>query len=201
MLLCGIINELSKSVAKTALLSYFFCQATDTRINNTTAVLQGLVYLLVYQQPSLVAHVRKKYDHVGKNLFQDANAWVALSKIFIDIMQDPSLESLYLIVDALDECVTDLPKLLDFIVQTSSTSSRVKWIMSSRNWPNIKERLEQAGDKVRISLELNAESVSTAVRSYIRHKVSWLAQDKKYSDETKRTVLEYLHTNANNTFL
>ena len=40
MLLCGITNELQESMAKTDLLSYFFCQATDSRINNATAVLQ-----------------------------------------------------------------------------------------------------------------------------------------------------------------
>ncbi|KAF2729085.1 WD40 repeat-like protein [Polyplosphaeria fusca] len=201
MLLCGIIDELSKSVGKAALLSYFFCQATDARINNATAVLRGLIYLLVYQQPSLAVHVRKKHDHAGNALFEDANAWVALSDVFTDMVQDPSLRSVYLIIDALDECVTDLPKLLDFIVQTSSVSSRVKWIMSSRNWPNIEERLERAGDKVRLSLELNAESVSAAVRSYIKHKVSRLAQDKKYSDQTEQAVLDYLYTNANDTFL
>ena len=49
MLLCGIINKLKKSIAKTDLLSYFFCQATDSRINNATAMLRGLVYLLVDQ--------------------------------------------------------------------------------------------------------------------------------------------------------
>jgi hypothetical protein len=49
MLLCGIINELEKSMVETALLSYFFCQATDSRINNATAVLRGLIYVLVDQ--------------------------------------------------------------------------------------------------------------------------------------------------------
>src|SRR5204863_7992894 len=39
MLLCGIVNELKKSMAKTDLLSYFFCQAADLQINNTTAML------------------------------------------------------------------------------------------------------------------------------------------------------------------
>jgi hypothetical protein len=200
MLLCGIINELSKSMAKTALTSYFFCQATDSRINNATAVLRGLIYLLVYQQPVLAAHVRKKYDRTGKTLFEDANAWIALSTIFTDIVQDPSLNSICLIVDALDECTTGLPQLLDLIVQTSSIS-RVKWIMSSRNQPDIEERLEQARNKVRLSLELNADSISAAVRYYIRHKVSQLAQNKKYNDQTKNTVLDYLHTNATDTFL
>jgi hypothetical protein len=38
MLLCGIINELQSSMPQSALLSYFFCQATDVRINSATAV-------------------------------------------------------------------------------------------------------------------------------------------------------------------
>ena len=201
MLLCGIVNELKKSMANTDLLSYFFCQATDSRINNATAVLRGLMYLLVDQQPSLISHIRKKHDHAGKTLFEDANAWVALSEIFTNILQDPSVNSTYLIIDALDECVADLPKLLDFIVQKSSISPRVKWIVSSRNWPDIEAQLKRAGHKVRLCLELNAESISTAVRIYIRHKVLQLAQLKAYDDQTQDAVLSYLSLNAKDTFL
>jgi hypothetical protein len=201
MLLCGIVNELEKSMAKTDLLSYFFCQATDSRISNATAVLRGLVFLLVHQQPSLISHLRVKHDHAGKTLFEDANAWYALSEIFTNILQDSSLNSTYLIIDALDECVKDMPKLLHFIVQKSSVSPRVKWIVSSRSWPDIEELLERAGNKVRLSLELNAESVSTAVRIYIRHKALQLAQQKKYDEKTRDAVLDYLFSNANDTFL
>ena len=111
------------------------------------------------------------------------------------------MNSTYLIIDALDECVADLPKLFDFIVQKSSVSPRVKCIVSSRNWPDIAERLESAGHKVRLCLELNAESVSTAVSIYIQHKVLQLAQQKKYDDKTRDAVLDHLFSNANNTFL
>jgi hypothetical protein len=107
-------------------------------------------------------------------MFEDANEWVALVEIFADVLRDPSLTTTYLIVDALDECVTDLPKLLDFVAKQSSVSSRVKWIVSSRNWPEIEGRLEQAGHKVKLSLELNAASVSTAVQAYIDRRVSEL---------------------------
>jgi hypothetical protein len=86
MLLCGIVNELKMSIAATDLLSYFFCQAINSRINNATAVLQGLVYLFIDQQPSLIPYIRKKHDHAGKTLFEDANAWVALSEIFTNIL-------------------------------------------------------------------------------------------------------------------
>ena len=67
MLLCGIIDQLGaltrfRDKNVTTLLSYFFCQANDPRINNTAAVLRGLIYLLVIQQPSLISHVQEKYD-------------------------------------------------------------------------------------------------------------------------------------------
>ena len=201
MLLCGIIDELEKSTAETGLLPYFFCQGTDSRINNATAVLRGLIYLLVKKQPPLISHLRKKYDEGDKEPFEGVNAWFALSEIFENILQDPSLKSTYLIVDALDECVTNLLQLLNLIVQKSSISSHVKWIVSSRNWPTIEERLKTAGQKVRLSLELNADSVSAAVSTYIRHKVLQLAQLKDYDNKTKSDVQDHLSLNAKDTFL
>ncbi|KIW92907.1 uncharacterized protein Z519_06756 [Cladophialophora bantiana CBS 173.52] len=62
-------------------------------INNATAVLRGLIRMLVGQQPSLVSRIQKKYDHAGKALFEDANAWAALSEIFANILQDPSMDT------------------------------------------------------------------------------------------------------------
>jgi hypothetical protein len=201
MLLCGIINELQDSMPRTALLSYFFCQESDSRINNATAVLRGLLYMLVDQRPSLAVHVRKKHDRAGRSLFEDVNAWVALTEIFADVLQDGSLSTTYLIVDALDECVTNLPKLLSFIAKQSSVSSRVKWIVSSRNWPAIEEQLERAEHKTRLSLELNAESVAAAVKVFIQKKVCQLAQEKRYKPELQGAVLQHLLLNANDTFL
>jgi hypothetical protein len=201
MLLCGIINELQSLIRGTALLSYFFCQATDSRINSATAVLRGLLYMLINQQPSLVSHVRKKHDHAGKSLFGDANAWIALTEILLDVLRDPNLSTTYLIIDALDECITDRPKLLEFVAKHSSTSDRVKWIVSSRNWPDIEAQLERAGHEVRLSLELNAKWVAAAVDIFIRQKVDQLTQEKQYKAETRHAVLQHLMSKANDTFL
>lgn len=55
---------------------------------------------------------------------------------------DPTLKVTYLAIDALDECVTDLPQLFDLVAQTLSISSRVKWVVSSRNWPHIEDQLK-----------------------------------------------------------
>jgi hypothetical protein len=47
---------------------------------------------------------RRKYDPAGKRLFEDVNAWAALSEILTKILKDPDLQNVYLIIDALDEC-------------------------------------------------------------------------------------------------
>ncbi|SPN97662.1 uncharacterized protein DNG_01175 [Cephalotrichum gorgonifer] len=59
MLMCGIIDELEKEPNNC--LSYFFCQATEARLSNATAVLRGLIYFLVDRQPLLTSYVRKRY--------------------------------------------------------------------------------------------------------------------------------------------
>jgi hypothetical protein len=167
MLLCGIIDELTRPNKSDAHISFFFCQATDVRINNATAVLRGLIYLLVRKSPALLSYVRGRYDEAGKALFEDTNAWSALSTIFTDILKDKSFNSAYLIIDALDECVNGLRSLIDLIVQESSAHPQIKWIVSSRHWPEIIERLHIATQVAPISLELNEASVSEAMNKFI----------------------------------
>ncbi|KAJ8058483.1 hypothetical protein OCU04_012671 [Sclerotinia nivalis] len=199
MLLCGIINELQKS--DEVVLAYFFCQSTDARINSAVAVLRGLIYMLLDRQPALLSHLQKRYEKAGEQLFKDINTLTALSQILEDILHDKNLKPTILIIDALDECQKDLPQLLRLIVSGLSISSRVKWLVSSRNWPEIEEQLKQAEQGTRLSLELNAESVSAAVRWYIQEKVNYLARTKKYITKTKDTIERYLLEHANGTFL
>jgi hypothetical protein len=112
------------------------------------------------------------------------------------------LHSTYCTVDALDECVTDLPKLLDFIVLTSRISSRVKWIVSSRNEAHIEQRLRLDDSGIRLSLELkeNADHVSHAVNAYIDHCISELT-GIQHDAALRYSVKEKLQCKANGTFL
>lgn len=156
MLLCGIIDELERPViADGGNLAYFFCQATDSRINNATAVLRGVIYLLAQRQPRLLSYL-------PENMYasDDTMAWIVLSKTLLEMLEDPNLKVTYLVIDALDECVIDQQKLLSLIVQISSVSTRVKWVVSSRNWVQIEEQLATVAQQSRLSLELNVESVT-----------------------------------------
>ncbi|KAK6608443.1 NACHT and WD40 domain protein [Botrytis cinerea] len=199
MLLCGIINELQRS--DEAILAYFFCQGTDERINNAIAVLRGLIYMLISQQPALSSHLQEKFEVAGENLFKDTNTFTALSAILKAMLKDESLKPTILIIDGLDECQNDLSRLLSLIVSGLSISSRVKWLVSSRNWPEIEEQLQRAERGTGLSLELNNESVSAAIELYIREKVEYLSKIKNYTGKRHHDVERYLIKNASGTFL
>ncbi|KAL7904224.1 hypothetical protein GGI35DRAFT_472586 [Trichoderma velutinum] len=169
MLLCGIINELEKFAAYRLL--YFFCQVTEVRLRSAPAVLRG------------------KYDHAGKQLFEDINAWTALSKILKAILNDPCLKDVVLIIDALDECTEELPRFLNLC------------IVSSRNWPGIENTVKNAEQKISLCLELNYDSISAAVQTYIYYKVNVLAEENSYNNKIREETERYLLSNANDTFL
>ena len=196
MLLCGIINELEQPItSEGGNLAYFFCQATDQRMNSSMAVLRGLIYLLGQRQPRLLSHLAE-----NTYTFDDAMGWIVLSNVLRAMLQDPGLNVTYLVIDALDECTTGLEQLLSLVHEIASTPSRIKWVVSSRNLPSIEGRLTSMGKHCGLSLELNAESVAAAVGVYIRHKVNHLSQIKQYDQETMAAVHDHLSANANRTF-
>ncbi|KAK5991625.1 Vegetative incompatibility protein HET-E-1 [Cladobotryum mycophilum] len=201
MLVCGIIDKLNESIEHTDNIAFFFFQEVDDRINNATAVLRGLISMLIKQRPSLISYVQKRYDDDGKKCFEGPNAWVALSKTFTNICNDPNLQNTYLLIDALDECTTDLDKLLDLIVEKALRYSRIRWILSSRNWPDIEKRLHEATQQVQLHLELNEESVSASITRYVQSNVESLAKRNEYDHGTREAVQQFLLLNANGTFL
>ena len=64
--------------------------------------------------------------------------------------------------------------------------------MSSRNWPDVEQRLGKAKQKVRLQLELDEDSISAAVHTHIRHKVDELAEQKDYGRQTQNNIRRLL---------
>ncbi|KAI1055560.1 hypothetical protein LB506_011457 [Fusarium annulatum] len=197
MLLCGLVNELQPLTRldgsdNNKTITYFFCQATNSGLNNYTAILKGLIYLLVIQNPTAVSHLDDKEDK------DHWNYKVSLEATLRKILDDPGLGETYLLVDALDECIEDLPLLLALI---SSTSSRAKWIATSRNRCEIEELFGEASSKLALSLELHEGSVSKAVNSYIKYRTRQLAERKKLKKSSLQQIHDHLSEHAHGTFL
>lgn len=213
MLMISIIEDLQSDPGFTP-LSFFLCQATDARLNNATAVIRGLIYKLVHQQPFLISHIHDEYDRAGSKLFEGDNAFVAVSKILHNMLRDHRLNQVYLVVDALDECQSGLEQLLKFIFESlSDPNSQVRWLVSSRHKPEIEKELFNRS-KTELNLDKDVENeISYAVKAYIDHQMqNVIAQyEKKYRDIDHETrmqlrniegnVAEDLHRKAENTFL
>ncbi|PNP60635.1 hypothetical protein FNYG_14638 [Fusarium nygamai] len=198
MLLCGIIDHLKQNMSQ--VLSFYFCQATQSELRSAVSVLRGLLWLLCNRQSQLTSLVRSKYDSQGRKLFEDGYAFESLKRIFLDMLKDPCLQEAVFVVDALDECSDDSREnLIDFILEASRLSSS-KWIVSSRNWPSIEVQLQDS-ENVRIPLELNNDSISQAVGIFVEYKVEQLARQKEYHPKTKDDVRNKLLLKANDTFL
>ncbi|CAG8428408.1 unnamed protein product [Penicillium salamii] len=193
MLLCGIVDELSHMANSCTNIAFAFCQANKETRNNASAVLRGLIYMLVKQQPSLITSI-------SEESFSGDNAWFALQRAFINILNNPELQASYLVIDGLDECIEGRHRLLKLLVNHSSAHPNVKWVVSSRNWPEIEQDLDQATE-MKLHLELNEEVLSTAIQSFITYKVDDLRTKKKDRPEIWKAVHDHLLANAKGTFL
>ena len=201
MLLCGIIKELEKA-ADSSPITYFFCQAADSESNNAPAVVKGLIYRLLKQllkrNGALKRQFCDKYSMEIQSL-QNSSSWYILCNMLSWLLGVPNVQDAYIVIDALDECSSDLQDLLRLIAQLPS--SKVRVLVSSRSWPSIEHGLSQVTQKTALCLELHAEAISSAVQTYINFKVACLTASKGLDEITKDFVIKYLKSNSSNTFL
>ena len=195
MLVCGILNDLLSSFG-----AYFFFQETDVRINNATSALRGLIYMLADQKSELISHVQASYERAGKELFTDRNSWHALQAIFKEILKELEAVDTVIVIDAINECIIDRDKLLELITYCN-TNYKVKWIVSSRGWPDIDRYMKRCPNRIRLSLKYNKDSIENAIDKYVNHRVALLAEHQRYEGQTKDSVAKHLLANANGTFL
>lgn len=196
--LYSAISNRIKATGSEAVVSYFFCQSTDPRLNHAVAVLRGLIFLLVAQdKQTLLPHLRDKLDET-EGLEGSPNLLYALFQMLIDLSIESRFSKVYLMIDALDECNSELSPLLGEI--TRSESPKIKWLVTSRNESLIREGLS-AHDRPCLSLELNSTHVSQAVNAFIGSKVAKLAQMKRYDSDLAAKVEKFLSDRADGTFL
>ncbi|KKO96923.1 hypothetical protein THAR02_10976 [Trichoderma harzianum] len=197
MLLMGIIRELlSHSATFAPKVSHFFCQGTVKALNTGTATLRCLIWMLLIQQPHLISHLKAKYDNAGASLFEGDCVFVSLNDAFENMLKDPRLSPVYLVVDALDECEQDLGDLKRLIFTSLTISHKVKWLVSSR--PTVDLRVPETEGSL---VELDPQKLQEPVNAFIDHKISLLRGRPGYTDEVLEQARKEVGQRAENTFL
>ncbi|KAG6010646.1 hypothetical protein E4U21_005144 [Claviceps maximensis] len=202
MLLIGIVREIStQSAAFVPSVSYYFCQGTaDHMRNNATAILRGLLWMLLVQQPRLIQHLRSKHRYAGSSLFTDSNAFGAMSEALESMLRDPAMTPACFVIDALDECDGSAKDMIQLIFKTLRVSDKMRWLVSSR--PGLD--LMNADVRDEAIVELDAQRLHGPVHAYITHKLSELSETKRPGYEDASLLLELSNEvceRADNTFL
>ena len=211
MITIAMVAELStrleQSGSSNSVLACFFCDNKDINTNNAVAILRSLLYQILCQQPKLFCHIQDEYKKQGSQLLNSRNALQTLWRILQDMLLQSTLNRVYFVVDALDECDPESRETLLRLMEVytgkdktrSTAGSAIKWILTSRNNEvDINEAFINSPD---ISLENNSASVDHAVSRYIGRKVDILLEKKRYSEEQRDLVLKVLKEKAGGTFL
>jgi N-terminal domain of NWD NACHT-NTPase/NACHT domain len=204
MIMIGIIrNLLAQSAVLAPSLSYFFCQGTGTsKMNRATVMLRSLIWMLLIQQPQLISNVQTLSENSGQIFFND---FFALRRMFRNMLKDPTLSPVYLIIDGLDECDTTeigrgMEKLLEIVTESITASDKVKWLLCSRPEVDGLAELMNPDDGITF-VELNDEVLKAPVKLYIEQKLDSFETLKGYDSTVLAALRKEVYDQAKNTFL
>lgn len=203
MISIGLIEKLLQSQTNSAAVTYFFCQNADYELNSLASIIKGLILQLVNQQTELKESLRRHWDNVNNYFEQDVSSWQTLWVIFLEMLSHCKCPRIYVIIDALDECQEDgMADFLRLLVRTGlNHPAKVKWVLTSRPLDSAERELLVWHDQVQVSLELNSESVSEAVETYIAFKVNELARRHRYGKTLRQEIALRLTEKAEGTYL
>jgi hypothetical protein len=200
-MLSVFLTEEFETVAQSqdAALVYFFCSSSDNRRNTAVAVLRGLIFQLIQQYSKLFEHILPAFKVRKEALFNDS-PFESLWRIFESMVRDPSIDSIFCVLDGLDECdehslevLTE--KLRDFF---SKSPTSLKLIAVSRELPDCIPRAMSGFPNVRLDPD---PGVNRDLGQFITIKVNELSSKKSYSDKLRASVESTLLERANGTFL
>ena len=209
MLAISMVNRLSsheQTVFK------FFCDNKDDRRNKAGAIVRGLLYQVLKQHRDLSGCFGKEYRIHGDRLFSALNTveilWRILHESLDQSASNRAQPTIYIIVDALDECEPESRSCLLRLIEPLTENARhkglpkrrVKWLLTSRNEVPIKEILFNS-----LTLDLeereSSKQIAEDVSSFIEFKVQWLLERKGYDNVLGALIKDTLRQKAEGTFL
>ena len=184
----------------------YYCDHKDNRRNSATAILRGFIYQLLKSRSDLFKHIISDFQIKRDKLFT-ASSFPSLWKIFRDMVQDPVLETVYCVLDGLDECEEDslknfLSKLESLFLAElgSDTVCHLKMILLSRNYPVFLPEVLSTFPCITLDLDAGAE-INHDIHRFIEDKINELSKLRRYPNRLSAHVKDVFRKRAQGTFL
>jgi hypothetical protein len=199
MMSIGLIEKLSQN--DDSIITYFFCQNADYKLNTIEAILKGLIWQLIQQRPELIKPLQRHWD-AGHSRWKENMSWRTLWDILSEVLHQCLHQRVYVVVDALDECQNSgMAEFLKLMVRTGLDHHHVKWLLTSRPLDSADRELLTTAEQVGIGLELNSDHLEAAIKVYVDHKVDELYPSHHYGLQMPQRVASELLKRAEGTFL
>ncbi|KAH7033044.1 uncharacterized protein B0I36DRAFT_104322 [Microdochium trichocladiopsis] len=182
----------------------YFCDKKITSQQDGRAILTGLIFQLVHRHRRLIRHIRREFEVCGARM---VDSFATLWSVFNNMIKELKGESVYVVIDALDECETSSCKTLlgaiRELIDSSSSQEKnktVKFLLTSRPMVHL---LGGSGAAREGLLEIDNGELGYAddVRQFIHQRVDEVAEKHGCSEHTKRHLLEAMLSKSGNTFL
>jgi ankyrin repeat protein len=203
MLSIYLTEELDKiRQSQGATVTYFFCDNKDNKRNTAIAILRGLLLQLVQQHSKLLEYIVPVFKVQKEALFGNSS-FESLWRIFESMIRDSSIDSVFSILDGLDECDEDsleifIEKLKSLF--SKSPTNRLKLIVVSRELPDCIPRAMSSFPHLRLDPDSDHE-VNNDLQQFITIKVNELSKERSYPDVLRISIESALLDRAKGTFL
>ncbi|KAH7154568.1 hypothetical protein DER46DRAFT_628411 [Fusarium sp. MPI-SDFR-AT-0072] len=181
---------------------FFFCDNKDESRNTAVSILRSLMHQLISYEPSLISSIIPQWKQQSQRLFQETS-FGTLWKLFDDMIAQSDFETIYCVIDALDECeVSSLSLLLRKFERLSrghlGSSPKLRLVCLSRRYPeNIPEALLLFTKMEFDTMNARKEDISRFISSQVHE----LAQKKKLSRKMRSNLEDTFQKKSEGTFL
>lgn len=177
----------------------FFCRSDDEKRNSAVAVLRGMIYQILSNEPTLANIISKDMEGEKKSrstLTSKEALWLVLEKLITNVSAPVS----YCILDGLDECDQDSITFLRRKIlglcgagRDSTTAARLRWLIISRDVGDLH-------DFSRISLDHHHREVDQDIQRVVTYTFENMVS-VIMDEECKARLMDGVLDGAGGTFL
>lgn len=183
----------------------YFCDNKVNTQKDAKAILIGLIFQLVHRHRAMVRHIQREFDACGTSMLR---SFSVLWTVFTNIINDLKTNTVYIVIDALDECegsschdlLGAIQDLIDESGQTRELSKIVKFLVTSRPALELTYDADQQNEH-RLPIDDGDTGYVEDLRAFIRQRVDQIAVKQRWPEKTKQHLLQALLERADQTFL
>ncbi|KAL6415608.1 hypothetical protein AUP68_02173 [Ilyonectria robusta] len=183
----------------------YFCDDKVSRQKDAKAIIISLIFQIIQRHRSMIRHVRRVFELQGPSMIE---SFSSLWSIFLKIAKDPKLGSLYIILDALDECenvtrrqlLESVSEMLVDSAHSTGSGNGVKFLVTSR--PFLRQSyITDKALQPHISIDEGQAGYVADLRSFIQRRVDEISLKHNYPSDVRDFLLQTMYSKADQTFL